>query len=84
MHTPLRMCVACRQMKPKGELIKVIKNENGAEMDILQKKFGRGAYVCKNAECIEAAKKRRAFSKHFKQAVPEKIYEEAGEVLKNE
>lgn len=84
MHTPLRMCVACRQMKPKGELIKVIKNENGAEVDLCQKKFGRGAYVCKNADCINSARKRRAFSRHFKSAVPDVIYDKIGEALENE
>lgn len=84
MHTPYRMCVACRQMKPKSELIKVIKTENGAELDVNQKKFGRGAYICKSAECIENAKKRRAISKHFKAAVSENIYDEISEAAKNE
>ena len=84
MHTPLRMCVACRQMKPKGDLIKIIKNHNGAEIDVMQQKFGRGAYICKHTTCIENAKKRRALSKHFKTALPESIYDEIGEVAKNE
>ena len=84
MHTPLRMCVACRQMKPKGDLIKVIRNDNGAEVDAMQKKFGRGAYVCKSQECIETAKKRRAFSKHFKMALPDEIYDKIREVSENE
>ncbi len=84
MHTPLRMCVACRQMMPKGELIKVVKTENGAAIDENQKKFGRGAYICKNAKCIENARKRRAIAKHFKMAVDEKIYDEISEAAKNE
>ena len=84
MHTPYRMCVACRQMKPKGELIKVVKTENGAELDEKQKKFGRGAYICKNAKCIENAKKRRAFARHFKTAVCENIYDEISEAVKDE
>ena len=84
MHTPLRMCVACRQMKPKGELIKIVKKENGAEIDALQKKFGRGAYICKDEKCIENAKKRRALSKHFKGALPDSIYDDIREAAKNE
>lgn len=84
MHTPLRMCVACRQMKPKGDLIKIIKKENGAEIDLMQKKFGRGAYVCKNMTCIENAKKRRALSKHFKTALPDSIYDEISEAAEDE
>ena len=84
MHTPLRMCVACRQMKPKGDLIKIIKKDDGAEVDVMQKKFGRGAYVCKSEECIENAKKRRAFSRHFKAALPDEIYDKIREVAKGE
>ncbi|MBO5060556.1 MAG: YlxR family protein [Clostridia bacterium] len=84
MHTPMRMCIACRQMKPKGELIKIVKNENGAELDEKQKKFGRGAYICKNAECIENTKKRRAIARHFKMPVDEKIYNEISEAAKDE
>lgn len=83
MHTPLRMCVACRQMKPKGELIKVVKTEDGAMLDICGKKSGRGAYVCKDDVCIENARKRRAFARHFKMPVNEKIYEEILEAAKN-
>ena len=76
MHTPMRMCIACRQMKPKGELIKFVKNENDIELDHFQKKFGRGAYVCKSTECIEIAKKRKALSRHFKTNVEDGIYDE--------
>lgn len=76
MHIPKRMCVACRQMKPKNELIRVVKTDCGAETDINQNKFGRGAYVCNNAECINNAKKRRAFSKHFKMQISDNIYDE--------
>lgn len=84
MHTPYRMCVACRQMKPKGELIKVVKTEYGAELDKTQKKPGRGAYVCKDGVCIENARKRRAFARHFKMAVDEKIYDEIFKEAENE
>ena len=66
MHTPMRMCIACRKMKPKGELIKLVKNENNVELDTCQKKFGRGAYICRDSECIKNAKKRNALTKHFK------------------
>ena len=75
MHTPMRMCIACRQMKPKGELIKLVKNENNIELDFDQKKFGRGAYICKNEECIENAKKRKAVSRHFKMNADDGIFD---------
>ena len=76
MHTPMRMCIACRQMKPKGELIKFVKKENEIELDSSQKKFGRGAYVCNNSECIENAKKRKALSRHFKTNVEDSVFNE--------
>ena len=81
MHTPMRMCIACRTMKPKGELIKIVKNENNIELDQNQKKFGRGAYICKSAECIENAKKRKAVSRHFKTNADDSIFDDIKEVL---
>ncbi len=84
MHTPMRMCIACRQMKPKGELIKIVKSESGAELDKNRKKPGRGAYICKNAECIENARKKRTISKHFKMQIDDKIYAEISEAAENE
>ena len=76
MHTPMRMCIACREMKPKSELIKIVKNKECIELDSCQKKFGRGAYICKSTECIENAKKRKALSRHFKTCVEDSIYDE--------
>ena len=76
MHIPQRMCIACRQMKAKGELIKIVKTEAGVQIDSKQNKFGRGAYVCKNEECIKAMTKRRGLSKHFRMQVDDSIYEE--------
>jgi len=76
MHTPMRMCIACREMKPKSELIKFVKNEESVELDKNQKKFGRGAYICKNTQCIENAKKRKALGRHFKTTVEDNIFDE--------
>ena len=84
MHIPERMCIACRKMKPKSELIKIVKNQNGIEIDKEQNKFGRGAYVCKDADCIRSAAKRRALSKHFKIPADAAIYEQLTEVLNDE
>ena len=84
MHIPERMCVACRKMKQKSELIRVVKSDNSVTLDIYQKLGGRGAYICKSNECIDAAKKRRALSKHFKTAVKEEIYDAAREMIQGE
>lgn len=76
MHIPQRMCIACRQMLPKGDLIKAVKTENGAVIDTEKKLPGRGAYVCKNPVCIQNARKKRLLSRHFKTAVDPAVYDE--------
>lgn len=60
---PERMCVACRQMKPKNELVRIVKTEQGAIVDTSGKLNGRGVYICKCAECVEKAKKNKGFVK---------------------
>ena len=84
MHIPKRMCIACRQMKPKKELIRIVKNGAEVDLDVHYKLGGRGAYICRNEECINTAKKRRALSKHFKTAVDDKIYDAAKAVTADE
>ena len=52
--TPLRMCIVCRQMKQKQELVRVVKNKEGEVfIDPTFKANGRGAYVCKDQQCIQ-------------------------------
>ena len=53
---PLRMCVGCRESKPKRELIRVVRSPEGeVSMDPVGKKPGRGADVCRNPECLKRA-----------------------------
>ena len=84
MHIPERMCIACRSMKPKNELIRIVKNGGDAVLDISQKLAGRGAYICKNEKCVNTAKKRRVLSKHFKMAVDDEIYDKIQAVTADE
>ena len=60
---PERMCVACRQMRPKNELVRLVLTENGAKVDVTGKVNGRGVYLCKRAECLEKARKNKGFQK---------------------
>ena len=53
MSTPFRMCVVCRQMKTKPELLRVVKKDGGVFVDTSGKSEGRGAYICKNSDCCE-------------------------------
>ena len=73
----LRMCTVCRNMKPKAELVRVVKAKDSApEVDLTYKAEGRGAYVCKSAECIADAQKRKVFERAFKGKVEQQVYEE--------
>ncbi len=55
-HVPQRTCVACRQVRPKKELIRVIRSPSGEiQVDETGKKSGRGAYLCPNRSCWEIA-----------------------------
>ena len=57
---PMRMCTGCGEMKPKRELVRVVKSPQGEiSLDLTGKKPGRGAYVCKNVTCLRAARKAR-------------------------
>ena len=79
---PMRMCVACREMKPKKELIRIVRTPEGpVEADLTGKKNGRGAYLCRSAECLETAWKRKSFNRAFQQPVSKEVYEALREEL---
>ena len=74
--TPLRMCVNCREMKPKKELLRIVKSASGdVNIDLTGKMPGRGAYVCKEEECVKTAKKQRKIERTFGGANCGVIYE---------
>ncbi|MGI6485180.1 MAG: RNase P modulator RnpM [Tepidanaerobacteraceae bacterium] len=61
---PMRMCLGCREMKPKKEMTRIVKTVDGnIEIDRTGKKSGRGTYVCENRECIEKALRVQSLSK---------------------
>ena len=73
--TPLRMCVVCRNMKPKNECFRVVKTlDNNYELDPTGKMNGRGAYVCKDAECVAKCLKTHALNRSFKHNVSQDVY----------
>lgn len=79
---PMRMCVGCREMKPKKELLRIVKSPEGAiGFDRIGKAPGRGAYICKSAICLERAVKQRQLERTFEQKIDQTIYEQLmGEV----
>ena len=77
---PMRQCLGCREMKPKRELIRVVKSPEGeVSLDFRGKKPGRGAYVCHSPECLKRAVKSKALSRAFGTQIPESIMEELAE-----
>lgn len=85
---PLRKCTGCSEMKEKRELIRVVKapgkkDEDGRvisggeiSLDLTGRKPGRGAYVCKNTDCFEKARKARRFERSLSCKIPEEVYEQ--------
>jgi predicted RNA-binding protein YlxR (DUF448 family) len=72
---PMRMCLGCGEMKPKKELVRVVKNKEGEiSLDLTGRKAGRGAYVCSSADCLQKARKSRRLEKAFSQKIPDEIY----------
>ena len=73
---PLRQCLGCREMKPKKELIRVVRSPEGAvSLDFKGKLPGRGAYVCPQAGCLAKARKSRALERAFNVPLPAEVYE---------
>lgn len=73
---PMRQCVGCGEMKPKSELVRVVKTSEGEiSLDRTGKKNGRGAYICDSAACLAKAQKARRFERAFSSAVPSEVYE---------
>lgn len=69
------MCTACREMKPKRELVRVVKTPEGEiKLDLTGKLNGRGAYICKSAECFKKAQKSSALSRAFSIEISAEVY----------
>ena len=73
---PQRQCVGCRTMTDKRELVRIGKTPEGEiVLDTPGKKSGRGAYVCRNPECLRKARKSRALERAFETAIPAEVYD---------
>ena len=89
---PLRMCTGCGEMKPKRELVRVVKapektDEAGntlppeISLDLTGRKPGRGAYLCRNPECLKKARKARRLEKAFSCKIEDSVYEQMEEEI---
>ena len=79
---PMRMCTGCGEMKPKKELVRVVKSPEGeVSLDLTGKKPRRSAYVCRSAECLKAARKARRLERAFSCRIPDTVYDRMEEEL---
>ena len=84
---PMRKCTGCGEMKPKKELVRVVKapdkkdddgnviSQGEVSLDLTGKKPGRGAYVCKSTDCLKLARKARRFERAFSSKIPEEVFD---------
>ena len=74
---PLRQCTGCREMKPKIELIRLVKSPEGViSLDQTGKKPGRGAYVCTDPLCFKRTLKSKALERAFKKPLPDEVLQQ--------
>ncbi len=79
-----RMCVGCHEMFDKRQLVRIVKSPDGEiNIDLTGKKNGRGAYICRNSECLNKAKKRGALEKAFSQNIDDEVYARLKDEIKN-
>lgn len=79
------MCVACREMKEKREMFRVVKNAAGEIFaDFSGKAAGRGAYICNNDECVKRLKKQRLLNKAFSAPVSDEVYRRIEEEVQSQ
>ena len=81
---PMRMCVACRTMRPKKELVRIVRTPEGEVLaDTTGRMNGRGAYVCRDTECLKKAIKIRALERALEVKVEESLYDALKEAFEN-
>ena len=79
----MRQCLGCREMKPKGELIRVVRSPEGEiSLDFRGKKPGRGAYLCPDPQCLARVRKSRALERAFSAQVGQEVYDALEQKMK--
>ena len=85
MSDPMRMCAGCRERAPKKELIRVVRTPDGnLLLDARDKAPGRGAYICRKAECLKKARKSKALERALNISISPEDYETLEEALNRE
>ena len=78
----LRKCMGCGEMKPKKTLVRIVKNkEDEIFVDLTGKAGGRGAYICRDAECLKKARKSKRLERSYSCRIPDEVYDRLEEEL---
>lgn len=73
---PMRKCMGCNEMKPKKELVRVVRSKEGeVSLDLTGKKPGRGAYLCKDLSCLKKARKSKRIEKVLEVSISPELYD---------
>ncbi len=81
---PMRICIGCREQKPKKELIRIVRTQDlKIILDLTGKKAGRGAYICPAEECLIKAIKGKRLEKNLQQPVSPELSDEISKLLRN-
>ena len=79
---PIRRCTGCSEHFPKKELIRVLRTPDGEiVLDLVGKKSGRGAYICKSAECLKKARRKQRLESSLGCSIPDEVYDRLEEEL---
>ncbi len=82
---PMRQCLGCKELKPKKELIRVVKNSEGeVSLDLVGRKPGKGAYICRDVECFKKARKQKSFERSLGVAIPTDVFDMMEAELQND
>ncbi len=82
---PLRKCTGCNEMKEKRELVRIVKNKDGeVSLDLSGKKPGRGAYICKDIECLKMARKAKRIERALDCQISPQLYDTMEKEIEND
>lgn len=82
---PLRKCTGCNEMKPKRELVRVVRSKEGeVSLDLTGKKPGRGAYICKDIECLKLARKAKRIERALDCQISPELYDMMEKEIEND
>lgn len=81
---PMRKCTGCGEMKPKKELVRVVRSPEGeVSLDLTSRKSGRGAYVCPDLTCLQKARKAKRIERSLSCQIPQEVYDQMEQELQS-